>query len=650
MKRAAKMDVIWILVDGIRPDKLACCGNRSREQNYLDEILLEGALFTKVVAGGANSKTSMHAAFTSLPPSINGVNAYDPDLQVNLDPRLMTLTDMLRSGGYRTFRYVDMVDWLETSDKHQVVPSSGFHVWESSGHPDLKSTPAHSFATTERDRFIEQFNHTTGPKFAYFHLLTSHEVNVESMRQRATFTLSSEIYERNLGAVCDDLRDVMGKLEFREDSLLVVSTDHGARLDLADIAAEERAHGMRLRDISMNTFCSFRHQDLGRSVCHRMVRTIDIAPTILDLTDCPPLSAAGISLLPVLRGEGEAKRYAFMETGGILEVPPCTDRSNIWGVRTEHWKFWLHETHGRWLGNLDEDPAEEHNLAGQGLAIEDELHEALQRELLARPTGRPGPADEPQAGSETSTSEQRQRIPPEISIFLITDGPSPHLSQAIDAVRSQLAVYWELIVLDRAESDAARAQVAAFRDFRISYRSFTPGTALLKITESAGGTLVSVLHADQAPLPFCYYELMKASRSGPRDAVVRGAHFLRDHYRLVTRPVRLPSLPATVAGSSLDLGSFFLVPAELLAGRARALDWSPAAGFRMEISEQPPTVDIDVPLGFVHADPGALVLSYRVGRELLRRLLVPRAWSRAPRKARRLLSQFLARRRARRTS
>jgi hypothetical protein len=627
-------DIIWILVDGIRPDKLRCCGNRERPETYLDRVLLQGALFTKVVAAGANSKTSMHAAFTCLPPSLNGMNAYDPELQIKLDPLALTLTDVLRLQGYRTFRWVDMVTWLELCDKHQVVPGAGFHVWESSGYSNLASTPGHSFRTGARDRFLEQVNREQGPKFAYLHLLTSHEVNVESMRTMGTFTLTSELYEGNLEAVGRDLQDVLEKLEVKDDTLVVVSTDHGARLDLPDIVAEERAHGMRLRDISMNTFCSFRHPALPPAVCTRMVRTADIAPTILDLAGCPPIPARGISLLPVLRGEAEPEPHAFMETGGIYEDPPCADRSNVWGVRTERWKYWLHESRGPWLIDLENDPAEEHNLSGQGLPVEEELHRVLRTELID--DHRPVEAlyADRTRGGDARRAPSRREIPPEVSTFLLVPSAAGHLAETIRAARSQLAAYWELTVLDLTGGEEIRRQVEALEDFRVSYRRVGGVPGVLAELRQGRGRFLSLLHADSTPRPYCTYELMRAAQQAPAGAIVRGAYVERDLQKLGSRPA---PLPAGVTGSGLALGFFFLLPAEL-APRLRDVNWSGGQGFRAQADGEVEVHDVRASLGSVYRDPGPVILACRLGGVILRHLRSRRTWSRLPQKSRRVLS------------
>ncbi|GAG38437.1 unnamed protein product, partial [marine sediment metagenome] len=250
--------------------------------------------------------------------------------------------DILSYGGYKTFRYVDAVDWNGIVDTLQFVPTYGFDIWESSGYRSLKDTPEHSFSNSKRDDFIISFNQCFGPKFAYIHLLTSHEINCESN------VWSSIVYEKNLLDVDKDFEDVWNKLKITDSTLVIISTDHGARLDIKDVYQEEQQHGMKLRDISMNTFCSFIGPGIPKQLINRMVRTIDIVPTILEIAGCDPLLGQGKSVVPLIRGREYPEVYAFMETGGIYQKPSVMDKSDIWAVRTEKWKYWCHVNKGEW--------------------------------------------------------------------------------------------------------------------------------------------------------------------------------------------------------------------------------------------------------------------------------------------------------------
>ncbi|MFX1255622.1 MAG: sulfatase-like hydrolase/transferase [Promethearchaeota archaeon] len=511
----SKPDIVWILIDGIRPDKLRSCGNLNRPHLFIDEVLLKGTLFTTVISAGANTRTAMHAIFTSLNPSINKMNAYNPALQTRLDPKAVTLTDLLRHANYKTFRYHDPLEWLlsDMVDVFQAIPTSGFHIWESSGYKALKDTPNHSFITSRRDAFIKNFNQTKGPKFAYIHLLTSHDLNVQSMseikKESGRHTMSSKLYEENLFAVSDDFEDVWNKLDINDKTLIIISTDHGARLDFVDIYEEEQKHGMRLRDISMNTFCAIIGLNIPKQVINQMVRTIDIVPTILDIAKCKPLLGQGISLLPLIQDKKLPQLYGFMETGGIYEKPASPDKSNVWGVRTDKWKYWKHEWRGEWLIDLEKDPNEEINLIGKGLSIENKLRKLVKDELIENTKTAEQIYAENAKASNINEYFTKKQIIPEISLYLIVQDKDQNskLPKVIKSILAQICVYFELIVVDTTFEGSARAIIEEYQDYRVSYQQHPYNKPLCSLFNKARGKYISCISPEIFYYPYFLYEL-----------------------------------------------------------------------------------------------------------------------------------------------
>lgn len=78
IKEASKkyQNIYWFLIDGLRPDFLHI--NQGREnRNFIDRLCSKGTVFNHVVTAGGGTFTSMHAIFTSLLPSYNGVTGWD---------------------------------------------------------------------------------------------------------------------------------------------------------------------------------------------------------------------------------------------------------------------------------------------------------------------------------------------------------------------------------------------------------------------------------------------------------------------------------------------------------------------------------------------------------------------------------------------
>ena len=518
-----KPDIIWILIDGIRPDKLRSCGDLNRPPLFIDDILLRGTLFSTVITPGVNSKTSMHTAFTSLYPSVNKVNAYNFKIQKNFDPLAVTLPDILKHNGYRTFRYQDVVNWQGMIDREQNAPTSGFDIWESSGYKSIGKTPKHSYSTAKRDAFIAKFNKSPSPKFAYFHLLSSHDLNMEIInymyKARGVFGHSSRSYEYNLLKVSEDFKEVWDKLQITDETVIVVSTDHGVRLDV-DLYKEEREYGMRLRDVSMRAFCSFIGPNIPKQIINQMVRTIDIAPTILEFVGFQPLLGQGISLLPLIRGKNFPEFYAFMEVGGIFESPPSENKPNVWGIRTDKWKYWKHARRGEWLIDLENDPKEEINLVGGGLPIEDKLRNQLKKQIKANTKPVEKIYMENAKARGMSKYFTKRSIVPEISLFLLVRDKNAHLHKVIDSILTQMCVSFELIIVDTTTESTGKTFAKKYQDYRLSYEHFQSDTPLFSILSNARGHYISCITPSMIYKPYFLYKLRNFLRDKSNIALV----------------------------------------------------------------------------------------------------------------------------------
>jgi choline-sulfatase len=109
----------------------------------------------------------------------------------------------------------------------------------------------------------------------------------------------------------------------------------------------------------------------GRTV-ETPVTLIDLLPTILDLTGVEErLPYDGQSLLPLLEGEEDPERIAFSEIHSEGIHGPC------FMARKGPYKYIYVHGHGEQLFDLEADPGEWHNLAG------DSAYEAVCAELLA---------------------------------------------------------------------------------------------------------------------------------------------------------------------------------------------------------------------------------------------------------------------------
>lgn len=174
-----------------------------------------------------------------------------------------------------------------------------------------------------------------------------------------------------IGRILQAQRD-RGRLD---DTVVVFWSDHGEML-----GDHQRLHKVVFFESALRIPMMVRWPGLARPgmTCAELVQQIDLFPTLLEGLGLPPSPrAVGQSLVPLLRGEGQAREaisevHRFPTQGTCL----CTDR----------YKYVIDTSgQGLQLYDLQEDPTEQVNLCGREDArdLETELRDRLLC-LLAR--------------------------------------------------------------------------------------------------------------------------------------------------------------------------------------------------------------------------------------------------------------------------
>ena len=119
---------------------------------------------------------------------------------------------------------------------------------------------------------------------------------------------------------------------------------------------------------------------LPRASSQQLVCWEDIAPTLLDLAgvEIPP-SMEGVSLAPLLRGEGNPSRvrdHIFGQCGG--------HHHNLWVVTPRYKYLWFPRTNEEQLFDLQEDPCECHDISGDSLPALNEMRDYLATHVTGR--------------------------------------------------------------------------------------------------------------------------------------------------------------------------------------------------------------------------------------------------------------------------
>jgi len=309
---------VLISLDTLRADHLSAYGYERETSPFLSELAERAALFERVVAPYPATLVSHMSLFTGLYPQQHAV--YPPNGV--LSPEVPTLPEVLRAAGFRTAGF---------TEGGFVAGGFGF----SRGFERFADPPYEADDDIEAtfERGLE-FLREVGPDERFFLFLHSYSVHdpyapPEPWRERfapadpgsATLSLGENLRDANRGrlelppgAVGDFRRLYDGSVAYvdgvlrsffvaleaaglADETTLLVTSDHGEEL---------REHGRlghtQLYPESLFVPLLVVHPLQREAVrVDRLVRLVDVAPTVYDLARVePPPGLAGESLAPCL--------------------------------------------------------------------------------------------------------------------------------------------------------------------------------------------------------------------------------------------------------------------------------------------------------------------------------------------------------------
>jgi arylsulfatase A-like enzyme len=343
---------------------------------YYKKLKEEGVFIEKLITYAPYSIGCLNALFSGMNGNVNGVEGYYKSYSFDKD-HIFTLAQYLKESGYRT--ELDFV--IE-----DVLPQQGFDRVRTFGKDDTKEINL----TERHSEILTQLKN----KQPFFVFLDYNKIALHLSRNviKKYDDFSEEFFrnkEKNLSNYTSWLEEsamyvekILSKLKelgLYDDSIIIIFTDHGE--SMGDKKGE-KVHGVFLYDYTIRCWAYLIGKQFpGNKAISQMVRHIDIMPTLLDILcieqkkNFKPM--LGKSLIPFLDGQHESL-IAYSETGGLGGPTPSPEIHNVQSVRTDKWKLIYNKTNKKKeLYNLEEDPAEENNLAGKGNKSEQELMDEL---------------------------------------------------------------------------------------------------------------------------------------------------------------------------------------------------------------------------------------------------------------------------------
>ena len=271
----------------------------------------------------------------------------------------------------------DHVEKIDTNHVECVAPAAIEYLSNAPEEPFFLSV---GFFETHREFFVP-----TSIRDALYSLPPAHLPDTpETRRDMAAFKASARSLDQGVGSVIDAL-DSHG---FGDDTLVILTTDHGVPFPGAKATLTDRGLGVMLLLRGPGGF----H---GGKVVDAMVSQLDLFPTICALSGIPaPPWLQGDSLLPLVRREvADLHEHVFAEMTFHAAYEPLRC------VRTRRWKYIrrFDELPGPVLPNADDSPTKDvllrHGWSSQTVAREQLYDLVFDPNEAANVAGDPANAD-----------------------------------------------------------------------------------------------------------------------------------------------------------------------------------------------------------------------------------------------------------------
>ncbi|HET6180078.1 MAG TPA: sulfatase-like hydrolase/transferase [Candidatus Sulfotelmatobacter sp.] len=346
-------DIFLITIDTLRADHVHCYGYDRVQTPALDALARDGVRFAQAFTPSPITNTAHASILTGLLPGSHGVT----DFAVPLSPAHPTVAESLKKQAYHTAAFIGAI----ILDSKTLAPGfdRGFNYYDN--FPEHSQTKARWGRVERRGMDVVQHaeawltKHPAGPHFMWVHLYDPHD----PYEPPAPFaeTYKDHLYDGEIAYADSALANFVAYLKQSgryRNSVIVVVGDHGEGLG----EHNEDTHGIFLYDSTTHVPLIVKLPGAlhAGALVQAQVRSVDIAPTVLELAGAPGLEKHdGESLTPYFSGADETSRPAFGETDYPLRFGWAPLRS----LRSEGFKFI--EAPRPELYNLQLDSAELHN-------------------------------------------------------------------------------------------------------------------------------------------------------------------------------------------------------------------------------------------------------------------------------------------------
>lgn len=386
-------NVILITIDALRADHLSCLGYERRTTPYIDQLCEEeGVLFSQAISQSSHTPEAFPSLLFSKYPFrfhrgrisiaellkrngyITGAFHSNPFLSRaygynkgfdDFDDSLLLGRSKFTAFAHRVvnyfFRAKPYLSAEEITAKaafwlHNLNHKRRFFLWlhYMDPHPPYQPPPGC------QEQFLEAIVDRKSAKKIWRRSVDRPESITEFEKRTLIGLYDAEI--RYMDEHIDTLVKTLRKLGLFDKTLIIITADHGEQFQ----EHGRFGHPRQLYDELLRVPLIFVDSSLpkGKNI-QKLVRSIDVAPSICDILDIRPhASFEGKSLLSLIRGENEEP-----ELEGISECSGKKEKFRKFSIRTGLYKYILtlkpDGSEASEFYCLRDDPGERRNLANE---------------------------------------------------------------------------------------------------------------------------------------------------------------------------------------------------------------------------------------------------------------------------------------------
>jgi arylsulfatase A-like enzyme len=328
LRERSDVNVVFVLVDTLRADRLSSYGYARETSPHLDTLADSGVRFARAQSQSSWTKCSMASLWTGLFPQRSGVTRFNDAI-----PESATLpAERFEQAGYTTagiFRN----GWVSSNFGFQ----QGFDLY-------LKPAPRTDVARVERRgrseaqlagsdedvtlSALEFLRNNRNERFLlYLHYMDVHQYVYDDAAAEQKFgdATISNVYDRSIHWTDRNIAALIAtldELDLTKRTIVVVAADHGEAF--GEHGREGHAVDIHQEVVHVPLLFQLPFRVEGGLVVDSLVRNVDIWPTVLDLVGLPALpDTDGISLVPMMQAAAK---------GEIVEAPPAHAYiDQVWG-------------------------------------------------------------------------------------------------------------------------------------------------------------------------------------------------------------------------------------------------------------------------------------------------------------------------------